>query len=114
MKRLFLFLFVAVLSSCSVKLITPTQTDVDRVSGKYNGYTLTDLTAGKALYEQKCSQCHSLKDPSKQTEEQWTKLVPDMAHKSAVKPDVIKITDKDQDLILKYLVTMSTAPKPVK
>jgi mono/diheme cytochrome c family protein len=99
------------LGSCSVKLISPTQSDVDRVSAKYNGYTLKDLNGGKALYEQKCSQCHGLKDPTAKTEDDWEKIVPEMAHKAENKPDVSKINSNEQDLILKYLVTMSTAPK---
>jgi hypothetical protein len=114
MKRLTFIFFIMLLSACSVKLITPTQSDVDRVSGKYKGYTLIDLNGGKVLFEQKCTQCHGLKNPAKRTVDEWTKIVPEMAHKAENKPDVSKITSNDQDLILKYLVTMSTAPKAAK
>jgi len=114
MKRSILISIVVLLSACSVKLITPTQSDVDRVSGKYKGYSLIDLNGGFALYEQKCGQCHKLKDPTSQTEDEWVNIVPDMAQKAASDQDAIKINSNDQDLILKYLVTMSTATKQGK
>jgi hypothetical protein len=37
-----------------------------------------------------------------------------MAHKAEVKQGVSKITSNDQNLILKYLITMSSAPKKGK
>jgi hypothetical protein len=114
MKKLLLIFCVVTLSACSVKLITPTQADVDRVSGQYKGYTLVDLTGGEALFEQKCTQCHGLKNPTKRTADEWAEIVPKMAHKADNKRGVSKISSNDQQLILKYLITMSMAPKPGK
>jgi hypothetical protein len=114
MKRSIFIFFAVFLSACSVKLISPTQSDVDRVSDKYKGYTLIDLNGGMALYEQKCGQCHGLKNPTSETESDWVNIVPDMAQKAANDPDVKKINNNEQDLILKYLVTMSAATKSGK
>ena len=112
-KAVFIFL-LTLLCACSVKLVTPTQSDVDRVSPRFPAYTLAELTAGKTLYEQKCSQCHGLKDPSKEPEDEWRKIVPDMAKKAAANPDATKFTDQDQERILRYLITMCNAPKEGK
>jgi hypothetical protein len=37
------------LAGCSIQLMTPTQSDVDRVKTKYPDYTLAELNEGKAL-----------------------------------------------------------------
>ncbi len=115
MKRLIIIFSVVLLSACSsVKLLTPTQADVDRVSGKYNGYTLADLNAGKALFEQKCTQCHRLRDPARKTADEWIKIVPEMAQKADKKKRAKKIDSNEQKLILQYLITMSAAQKQGK
>mgnify|MGYP001553725289 CR=1 FL=1 len=49
-KTLFAF-FIIFLTACSAtKLITPTQEDADRGSQKFQGYTMSDLEQGKAIY----------------------------------------------------------------
>jgi mono/diheme cytochrome c family protein len=114
MKKLF-FLTLVILTSCTAaKLMTPAQSDVDRVSTKYPGYTLADLNQGKMLFEQTCSQCHKLKDPTSRNEDKWKKIVPAMITKLDKKEGKQAVTDDQQALILKYLVTMSTGPKPAK
>jgi hypothetical protein len=96
------------LAGCaSVQLLTPGQSDVERVKTKYPDYTLAELNQGKILYEENCGNCHSLKKPSSESEQEWNKIVPEMAKKADKKG--IKIDPKQQELILKYLITMSTA-----
>ncbi len=75
---------------------------------------MADCDVSEALFEQKCTQCHKLKDPAKRTPDDWAKIVPEMAHKADNKQGVSKISSNDQQLILKYLITMSGAPKPGK
>ncbi|QEC66803.1 hypothetical protein FRZ67_05610 [Panacibacter ginsenosidivorans] len=107
MKKIILITIIALFTGCAtVKLATPSQTDVDRVSSKYPGYSLTDLNHGKMLFEQHCADCHRLKDPTKRSEEQWETVVPKMVRNVNKKEGNVLDTNGEQ-AILKYLVTMS-------
>ena len=115
MKKLFCISLLVFIAACgAVKLIQPTQADVDRVSTKYPGYTLAELQGSKVLYEQTCSRCHKLKNPSSRSEKKWDKIVPTMIGKLTKKEGHQVIDSKQQDSILRYLVTMSSAPKSEK
>ncbi|ESU25015.1 cytochrome c class I [Flavobacterium enshiense DK69] len=94
------------LASCAVKLVTPTQPDVDRMQAKYPGYTLDELNQGKSMFEQHCAECHKLKKPTKFTEAELQKTVPIMV-KKVNKKHPNTLDEKSQDLILKYMITMS-------
>lgn len=101
-KTLFVF-FILFISACTAtKLITPTQTDADRGSQKFQGYTMNDLAQGKAIYESHCNKCHRYKVPESRNETKWDKIIPVMAKKA-------KLDSMQEDLVLKYVVTMSTA-----
>lgn len=109
MKKYTLIIAVILMAACkSTKLLTPSQTDVDRVSSKYPGYTLEELNQGKAIFTQYCGQCHKLKKPESRTEEQWKTIVPRMVAK-VNKKEKDAIDAKEQETLLKYLITMSTA-----
>ena len=115
MKKSFILIFIVILTACSsAKLLTPAQSDVDRVSAKYPGYTLAELNEGKAMFEQTCSRCHRLKDPASRNEDKWNKIVPQMIGKLNKKEGKVVVDDKQQAIILRYMVTMSSAPKPTK
>lgn len=111
MKKSYLLLTTALLFiGCStVKLAAPTQADADRIKTDYPDITLEKLVEGKGLFEQKCSMCHALKKPQKQTAEAWGRIVPEMTQKANKKE--IRINPEQQDLILKYLVAMSKPKK---
>ena len=101
-----------ILASCAAsQVMMPSQTDVNRVSAKYPNYTLAELNQGKALYEKNCGNCHGLKKPTSRDEAQWNHIVPEMVEKANKKAGKEEITAKDQELIIKYLVTMGSAPK---
>jgi cytochrome c5 len=110
MKRFTILLGFAVtiiIASCSdnsVRAIQVTQKDTDIASKKWQGVTMAQLTQGKTIYESNCNKCHKLKDPKSHTEEEWNKIVPNMSRKA-------KIDAASQDLVLKYVVTMSIAEK---
>ena len=87
------------------KLAAPSQADVERVSVQFPSYTLAELTQGQRLYEDKCSQCHALKNPAKKDFQGWQKTVARMAQK-ANKSNKENITPADQELIVKYLVAV--------
>lgn len=104
MKKLFLFFVIASIAACSstVKLLQPTQTDADRGSQKFPGYSLSELNEGKSIYEAHCNKCHKYKVPESRNETKWDKVIPKMAKKA-------KLDSLQQSLVLKYVVTMSTA-----
>jgi cytochrome c5 len=112
LKKSFIIISIVLFTACSsAKLLTPSQHDVSRVSSKFPGYTLTDLNQGKALFESTCDRCHKLKNPASRDEEQWDKIVPKMIGKLNKKEGKTEIDSTQQESILRYLVTMSSAPK---
>ena len=110
-KTIIISFVVLLLSACSAKLLDITQTDVDRGSLKFKGTTLESLNQGKSVFQENCNECHGLKKPASRTEEKWNKIVPAMVKKLNLKMGKEVIDSKKQDLLLQYLVTMSTAPK---
>lgn len=105
MKKASIILATAVLSACgSVKLLSPTQADVDRMSDTYPDYTLAELTEGKALYQQKCDRCHGLKDPAAYSTAQWKEITPKMVEMANEREQII--STQEATLIQQYLVTM--------
>lgn len=112
MKKTLFILFVSISAACgTVKLAAPQQSDIDRVSTKYPGYNLAELNDGKALFQQTCDRCHKLKNPTSRDEAKWNQIVPKMIGKLNKKEGKTVIDEKQQESILKYLVTMSSAPK---
>ena len=109
LRNFILLALITFLTACSVKLLTPKQSDVDRVSDKFPGYSLMELKEGKEMFKDNCSKCHRLKDPQSKTEAEWREIVPKMVARAQKKS--ITITEKEQDAILKYLITMSTAER---
>jgi cytochrome c5 len=114
MKKLIYLFLISLFTACSVKLIAPSQSDVDRVSVKYPGYSLAELNDGKALFQQTCTKCHRLKDPASRNEEKWKKIVPKMMAKLNKKEGKQVLDDKQQESILKYIITMNLAAKSTK
>ena len=102
MKKLLIISSVLLLAACgaALKLSAPAQTDAERGSAIFPGLTLAELDKGKIAYEENCAKCHGLKNPTSFTEEKWRKVVPPMAKKA-------KVDAKTEELILKYVVTMS-------
>jgi mono/diheme cytochrome c family protein len=111
MKKAFTASMALLLAGClstKVSTTSPNQTDIDRVSDKYPGYTLAALNQGKNLYEQHCGNCHALKNPLSQPEKKWVAVVPVMVKKANEKFGP-KISTQNQEEILRYVVTMSGA-----
>jgi len=107
MKKTIVILSTAFLFACAVKNIVPSESDVQRVSNKFPGISLSDLQKGKVLFEQNCGNCHGLSKSYHESESEIRKIMPEMAEKS-------KIDANSQDLILKYLITMNSANKKEK
>jgi cytochrome c5 len=102
-KSLLIFATLLFLAACASKKATISLSDSDasRAAAKYPGASLATLQKGKLLYEEKCSNCHGLKNPASYNEEQWGKHVKRMAPKA-------KIDKPTEELILQYVVTMSS------
>jgi cytochrome c5 len=111
MKPFLLIIALTLLTACGVSLVVPTQADVDRVSGKYPDYSLTELREGKKIYEQHCSMCHKLQEPAAKTAAKWGRIVPEMSAKVNRKSGKEVINLKQQELVLRYLITMGPALK---
>jgi hypothetical protein len=104
MKKILGVLTILIFAGCAVHLMEPVDADAVRGGEKFPGITLDELQHGKFLYERHCEQCHRLKKPASRNEDGWNKIMPKMALKA-------KIDVPTKDLILKYLITMSTVPK---
>ena len=111
MKMAFVLFLMLAFTACSVKLMTPAESDVARVSGKYPGYSLAELNEDKALFESTCSRCHRLKNPRSRSEVKWDRIVPKMIARLNKKEGKEVIDAKQQAAILRYLVTMGPAAK---
>jgi cytochrome c5 len=111
MRMVFVFFVIIAFTACSVKLMVPAQSDVDRVSGKYPGYSLAELNADKTLYETTCNRCHRLKNPTSRSEAKWDKIVPEMIARLNRREGKEVIDAKQQESILKYLITMGPSVK---
>jgi hypothetical protein len=92
------FIFTA---CASYTPITPTQVDVDQASKLFPGTTMADLMQGKTIFEQNCGKCHSRNKPFTKTQDQIRNVLPKMASRA-------KIDNSSQELILKYLLTMTS------
>jgi hypothetical protein len=102
MKKILVIVSICLLAACTVyKPIVPSQGDADRAAQKFPGTTLADLNQGEAIFEKSCKKCHSLKKPFRKSEEEIRSVLPKMAKRA-------KIDDKQQDLVLKYLLTMNS------
>ncbi|MES1225016.1 MAG: hypothetical protein ABUT20_56540 [Bacteroidota bacterium] len=102
-KSVIFLLLAACISACAtIKLTEPTQVDAERGSQKFPGYSMNDLAEGKKIYEANCNKCHRYKVPESRDEAKWDDIIPKMAKKA-------KLSSDQQELVLKYVVTMSTA-----
>jgi cytochrome c5 len=108
MKKILFVAIVSVIVACGVSKVSkvdgPVQADVDRVTSYFPGYSLANLKDGKVLYEKNCSTCHELKKPNSESDKGWKHHVPEMVEKANHEGQ--KISAEQEQLILKYLLTM--------
>ncbi len=98
------------LSACSV-LMMPSEADMSWASNKFPGITLDQLKQGETIFEQHCNLCHPYKKPNSRTEDQWKQIVPVMVARVNKKEGKEEIDPAAQQLLLEYLITMSTSKK---
>jgi cytochrome c5 len=109
MKHMIVLFVAIIVFGCTSAILIPTQADADRAKVKYGSSSVEELLEGKKLYETNCGTCHELKKPSSESEEGWKHEVPEMSLKVNKKARSEVLDAKKQEIILKYLVTMSTA-----
>ena len=115
MKKLLMMISLLMLGACKpVQLVTPTQADVSRVSQKFPGITVDELNEGKSIFENNCDLCHRLKNPVKKNEKQWHRIVPKMVRRVNWIRKENGIDSTSKQILLKYLITMSSAPEGEK
>lgn len=81
-------------------LAKPGPADAAWAAGRWPGTTLDDLSAGRALYVQRCAGCHALYRPERYPPELWAPHIDEMAERAALK-------DGERGTLLRYLETMS-------
>ncbi len=112
MKNILILALILLLSACGAKMMELSNADAERGASKFPGLTMTELTHGKAQYEKNCQSCHGLYAPGSKNEMQWRLIVPAMVNKANKKMGKMEvpIDSANQQSILKYVITMGTAP----
>jgi hypothetical protein len=95
MKRTVFVLAMAALAGCAVYLPEP-----DMMMAGGDDARLSDLRAGRELYVNKCSGCHSLIPVDRFDDAKWSSEVEEMFRLKKV-----KMTGDDRDRLLRYLTT---------
>ncbi len=96
----------AVAAACGASAPEPVATDASRAGKKWPATTVEDLTVGRTLFLDKCSQCHSLEDPKAVPPSQWSATVERMRKKHG-----LKVPDNDAQLIVRYLYAVGSRPE---
>jgi cytochrome c5 len=96
------FATFAACASTPVPMPTPQQGEA--ASQRWPGTTLEDLKAGRTLYVERCSGCHSLPVPDAYAADAWPKVIDEMAARAHLAGD-------DRTRVLRYLVTVSPSAK---
>ncbi len=94
--------------SCSPKMATPVEADLERGSKKFPDLSMSELEAGQVLYAENCNLCHGYYLPNDISEDGWKAIVPKMCKKVNRKVGNERIDEKGQDQILKYVLSMKT------
>ena len=97
MRRVACVLTLLALAGCAVYLPEPD----NRMAGG-SEERLKDLRAGRALYVNKCSGCHSLISVDRFDDRKWEEEVGEMLRQKK-----IRLSPQDHDLLLLYLSTAS-------
>jgi mono/diheme cytochrome c family protein len=88
------------LAACTKPVPTPTTIDVTRANAAGAQVTLAALERGRALYVQRCGNCHQPYQPSDYPPAAWPRHVDEMAERA-------KLGTDDRMLITQFLVTLA-------
>ena len=111
MKKWISLSIAAVAVGCAAsKQVTITESDLSLAKTEFSGVTLAELQTGQVLYTEHCQSCHALKDPASEGVRGWKKHVPEMVE-MANKDKAADLDKKDEQAILRYLITMGPLKK---
>jgi hypothetical protein len=85
----------------------PSPQQAESAAHRWPGTTQEDLVAGRAIYVEKCSGCHTLPLPESKSADAWPKVIDEMADRS-------KLSQEDRTRVLRYLVTVSPSAVTAK
>jgi cytochrome c len=101
------WLVVGVLTGCSAALPAPNAAHVARLRPSDPAVNLHDLERGRTLYVERCSACHTLKEPQRYSTDEWVASM----RKMEVEEGVVLEPTEARD-IERYLVAMSSPVTP--
>ena len=107
MKLLHFCLIAGALAGCGAALPRPNASHVARLQARDPHVSLGDLERGRSLYVERCSSCHTLKEPRRHSTEEWILAMQKMEVEEGVKLEPSESRD-----IERYLVALS-APASV-
>jgi hypothetical protein len=93
MRRVLLVLGLAGLAGCATIIPEPTMEMAGGDAGAFEA-----LRAGRGVYVNKCSGCHTLIAPERHSDGEWRKEVEEMIAKKKV-----KLGPEDRESLLRYL-----------
>lgn len=111
MKKGVVIFAVVILTACSSsknnintsnnKTVAEVNPELVYAQAKVPGITIKELTDGKKLYIERCSNCHALKNPADYTSQQWESILVRMTMRAHIYDEAQKL------LIRNYLVAHS-------
>lgn len=90
-------------AGCGSALPHATQTDAVWAKSRWPRTSVAELEQGRERYAHNCAGCHNLKLPSELPAERWAPAIHEMETEHGV-----KLSERDQELIIRYLVTFSS------
>lgn len=93
MNKLILLFTIIACAACSSQLYIPTEVNVNKVETA----SLSELQKGHDLFQNNCGKCHKIPKPDNHTNQQWVKILENMAPKA-------KLSTEQSDLVYKYIV----------
>jgi hypothetical protein len=101
------FLLTSFVACAATQVPVPTPQQAESAAQRWPGTTSEDLVAGRTLYVDRCSGCHTLPLPDSKSAEAWPKVIDEMADRS-------KLTKDERTRVLRYLVTVSPSTVTAK
>ncbi|MGZ3423754.1 MAG: hypothetical protein ACXVEF_19890 [Polyangiales bacterium] len=101
MRRLLPSLLFLASSCATTQVPMPTAQQASAAAERWPGTTQEELVAGRTLFVERCSGCHTLPVPDSHTPDSWPKLIDEMADRS-------KLTKAERARVLHYLVAVSS------
>jgi cytochrome c5 len=78
--------------------LIPTDADVSAAQSHWQGENMAQLKQGYTIFNDKCTDCHSIKKPESFTVDAWNKILPSMGMKA-------QLDSNQYNLVLHYILT---------